>query len=124
MYPFVRTGDVLLIEPKKQTELRIGDILFSRRTDDLYVAHRLIKKLDSATLITKGDNLDYYDVPVPIDQVLGKVVSIERNGHIISLDSWVNKIISRCWGILSPMSRWLRPLLRLAWKLFRKFFSG
>lgn len=121
MYPFVRTGDTLLIEPKTPAELNIGDIIFYRRSTGLYVAHRLIKKNDSATLITKGDNLHYYDEPVPAEQVLGRVVSVERDGHYQSLDSWLNKAVSRFWTMLSPISWRLRPILKLGWKLCRRF---
>jgi len=124
MYPFVRTGDKLLIEPKSPAELSIGDIIFYQRATGIYIAHRLIKKISSATLITKGDNVDYYDVPVPIEQVLGRVVSIERDGRNKRLNSWLNKVISKSWARLSPISRWLRPILKPGWKLFRKFFSG
>jgi hypothetical protein len=121
MYPFVRTGDTLLIEPKNMNELRIGDIIFIRRAADHYVAHRLVKKINATILITKGDNLPYIDEPVPVDQVFGRVVSVERNGSLQSLDSKLNKIINRCWGRLSLQSRWLRPILRPGWKLYKKY---
>jgi|WetSurMetagenome_2_1015567.scaffolds.fasta_scaffold214874_2 signal peptidase I len=123
MYPFVQTGDTLLIEPKSLSELYIGDIIFFRRSTNHYIAHRLIKKIDEKTLLTKGDNVPYYDEPVPIEQVFGRVASVERNGHHQNLDSKLNKIISKSWGRLSPISKWLRPILRPGWKLYKKFHS-
>jgi signal peptidase len=121
MYPFVQTGDTLLIEPKTPDELSIGDIIFYRCSTGIYVAHRLIKKNNSAILITKGDNLHYYDEPVHAEQVLGRVISIERDGRYQRLDSGVNKMVSRSWARLSPISWWLRPILKLGWRLYRRF---
>jgi signal peptidase I len=121
MYPFVRTGDTLLIEPRSPDELCIGDIIFYRRSEGQYVAHRLIKKYDATTLITKGDSLPYYDEPVHVEQVFGRVVSVERDGRPQNLNSGLNKIISRCLAGLSPMSKWLRPVFRPGWKLYRNF---
>ena len=123
MYPFVRTGDMLLIEPKTPDELNIGDIIFYRRPTGIYVAHRLIKKNGSATLITKGDNLCYYDEPVSAKEVLGRVISVEREGCCVRLDSRLNKVVSRLWASLSPMSLWLRPILSPGWRLYRRFSS-
>lgn len=122
MYPFVRADDELLIDPTEPARLKIGDIIFFRRSRDLYVAHRLIKRLDSNNLITKGDNLDYYDAPVPVDQVLGRIISIERNGRIQNMDSLFYKVLNTCWARLSPISKQLRPVLRLAWKLYNRAF--
>lgn len=121
MYPFVRTGDTLLIEPKSPAELDIGDIIFYRRHKGIYVAHRLIKKNGSATLITKGDNLRYYDEPVPVKKVLGRVISIERDGRYLRLDSKLNKFVNRFWASLSPMSWWLRPKFKPWWRLYQRF---
>ena len=120
MHPFIRTGDTLLIEPKGRHKLSIGDIIFYRRPGGQYIAHRLVRKLDQDTLIAKGDNLTYYDDPVLVEQVFGRVVSIERDCHNRNLDSWLNKLIGRCWARFSPMSKWLYPLFRPGWKLYRK----
>lgn len=120
MYPFIRNGDTLLIEPKSRNKLCIGDIIFYRRPEGQYIAHRLVRKIEPDTLITRGDNLTYYDEPVPDRHVFGRVVSIERDGRYRSLDSGLNKIIGRCWVRLSPLNTWLRPIIRPGWKLYRK----
>jgi len=124
MYPFVRTGDMLLIEPKKPDEFNIGDIIFYRRPTGVYVAHRLIKKNGTTTLITKGDNVPYYDEPVPIEQVLGRVVSVERDGRLRMLDSGLHRVVSRCWARLAPISWWLRSIMKPGWKLLERFFTS
>lgn len=121
MYPFVQTGDTLLIQPKNLNELCIGDIVFYRRSESQFVAHRLIKKIDSTILITKGDNMATIDEPVRIEQVLGRVTSVERDGRYRSLDTGLNRFLGRCLARFSPISRWIRPILRPGWKLYRKY---
>ena len=112
MYPFVRTGDKLFIQPAKVDELHIGDVVFYRRSKNFFVAHHLIQKINHTTMVTKGNNMDYCDEPVTVEKVLGKVVSIERNGRTINLETWLNEVVSRCCATLSPVSRWLRPMIR------------
>ncbi len=120
MYPFVQNGDILLVEPRNAAELSTGDVVFYRRPRGRFTAHRLVQKDGSGILITRGDNLHYCDYPVPAEQVLGKVIAVERNGHCIRLDSALNKAVGRTWARLSPMSSWLRPILRFGWKLCAK----
>jgi signal peptidase I len=121
MYPFVRTGDMLLIEPKIPSELKIGDLVLYRRESGVHIVHRLIRKNGLTSLITRGDGLFYDDPPVPVDQVLGRVIAVERDGRSRKLDSPLNKVFGRVWAKLSPMNRWLYYLLKPAWKIYRKF---
>ncbi len=78
MYPLIRTGDKITIRPGKNFE--IGDIvLFSR--DDQFVCHRLVKAYEKSGIKyyqTRGDSFFGLDAPVTVEQVLGKVVRIER----------------------------------------------
>ncbi len=80
MAPFIRNGDVVLVEPRKASELRVGDIVFYRRNGGLHVVHRVVGRSEadgSLALTTKGDNLRYLDATVFPEQVLGRVVQIE-----------------------------------------------
>ena len=43
MYPYLKPGDILQIEPKTAQEIKIGDIAVFKRSDYLY-AHRAIEK--------------------------------------------------------------------------------
>jgi signal peptidase I len=93
MYPLIQTGDILLIEPKSPNRLNIGDIIFYRRPWGDYVVHRLIKKNGSATLLTKGDNQYNYDPPVSFDEVLGRVIKIEKDGKQVNLTGGINQTL-------------------------------
>lgn len=123
MHPFIENGDVLIIEPADGDRAQIGDVIFYLRPDGRLTAHRLIK-IDmtgsSTVLTTKGDSLGYSDPPFGPEQVLGKVIALERDGRYLRLDSSLNKAMSSSWARLSPSSRWLRPVLRPGWRLYRK----
>ncbi len=122
MHPFIESGDILVIEPVNDTGVNIGDVVFYRRFDGTLTAHRLVKVdygKDGTVLITKGDSLDYTDPPIQPGQVLGKVIRVEKDGHCVRLDSGINRVVNRTWARISPMSWWLRPIARPAWRLIR-----
>ncbi len=78
MYPLIRTGDKITIGPGKNFE--IGDIVLFNRDDQL-VCHRLVKAYEKSGIKyyqTRGDSFFGLDEPVTVEQILGKVVRIER----------------------------------------------
>jgi len=120
MRPFIESGDVILIEPLDSTKVRSGDVVFYRRVDGGLTAHRLVKinHSEGSTILTmKGDALDYSDPPVSPEQVLGRVISVEKDGHNVKLDTGISRLLTRTWALTSPMSRWLHPILRKLWRL-------
>lgn len=93
MSPCIKKGDSLMVKPISLEEARIGDIVAYRRDESHSVLtnHRVIrigKDRGQRYLITKGDPNVYCDFPlVSPEDVLGKVVSIERNGRVTSLET-------------------------------------
>ena len=78
MFPLIRTGDRITVTPQKN--LVIGDLVVFARADNI-VCHKLVKifeRDDIKYYQTRGDSHFGLDEPVTIDQILGKVVSIER----------------------------------------------
>ncbi len=78
MFPFIWTGDRITINPYKNPA--VGDIIVSKR-DEQIVCHRLVKMFEKDGLKyyqTRGDTHFSPDEPVTADQILGKVVRIER----------------------------------------------
>ena len=93
MLPFIRTGDAVIIKPFQLKEAAPGDIVaFSDITHDNIICHRLIKKCNS-TLIIKADNRMLGYEKVSPDALLGKVILIERNGTIISLETKTQRFL-------------------------------
>ncbi|MGH9715328.1 MAG: C25 family cysteine peptidase [Candidatus Acidiferrales bacterium] len=78
MQPNLLDGDIAEIEPARQCDLKGDDIAFTRR-DRKFLLHRVIGR-DATTgdIVTRGDAGLANDLPV--DEVLGKVVMIERHG--------------------------------------------
>jgi signal peptidase I len=78
MFPFIWTGDKITISPEKN--LNIGDIIVFKR-DDQTVCHRVVRVFEKDGIKyyqTRGDSHFNLDNPTTADQILGKVVRIER----------------------------------------------
>jgi signal peptidase I len=90
MVPTLWPGDVLVIAALDSSTICSGDIvLFARH--QRFVAHRVVEKSWSGRGIeTRGDAVRQMDAPVSNREILGRVVSIERNGRIIKANRELN----------------------------------
>jgi len=79
MFPVIRSGDRLLVEPSGIGDLRTGDVVLAKLDRGL-TAHRVVR-LQGQTIITRGDNCPADDPPFSAVQLLGRVRSIERDGR-------------------------------------------
>jgi signal peptidase I len=84
MYPCIRPGCLILIEPLKVKGLPVpGEIIAIRRENGLIV-HRLsviIKEKGVTSYIARGDSNSRADDPVKIDMIAGRIVSAETTGE-------------------------------------------
>ncbi len=106
MSPFIRRGDFLTVKPITFAEAQIGDIVAYRRdeTDSVLTTHRVIQKGrdgEGPYLITKGDRSRFRDLTIKCPtEVYGKIVSLARNGRLISLETHFHRVlgylIARC----------------------------
>ena len=118
MYPTIRDGEAIIVKPTSPAQIRTRDIVLYERTAKI-IAHRVICIIKTGQspvfdrgpllrsfafssqrhrkipdrLILRGDAFDMCDKPVSIDQVLGKVVFLERQGRKIRLDSLGNRLM-------------------------------
>ena len=104
MYPTIKDGEMITVEPVVPSQVKRGDILLHHNGKGV-IAHRVVriarKKAPFNTqnsvldifFILRGDASSTCDEPVEADQALGKVVSVERNGGLIDLDSWKSLIL-------------------------------
>jgi hypothetical protein len=83
MLPAIWPGDVLTIQRKELAELRAGEIVLAQREGKL-IAHRVTSVGDH--LITQGDSMPQGDPPFTTSEILGRVVSILRNGRDMPLE--------------------------------------
>ena len=110
MVPFIQDGDILAIEPIKGSALDIGDVAFYRLARDRLVAHRFVSREmqnGQEILTMRGDAARCSDDRILAEQVLGRVVSIQRGKKLVRLDRGVRRLIALLWVRISPLG----PLL-------------
>jgi signal peptidase I len=86
MAPFLRSGDIIKIS--NAPEIVIGDIILFFDGQKM-VAHRVIKKHienDKMMLVTKGDACLKLGTPLKVNDIMGKVIAIEKPNGTIMLD--------------------------------------
>ena len=112
MYPTIMANETILVEPIDPETVKQGDIILYR-TNGRLVAHRVVginMLIDDSSLsysdfgaqssalsplrffILRGDASSTCDKPVKFDQILGKVVSVERKGYRADPYSLVHKL--------------------------------
>ena len=109
MLPFLRDGDLLLVSPVASSEILVGDVLCYEKPPGRLFLHRVIKRTGEQ-FVTKGDALDFTDV-IFLEEILGKVVAVERHGRVRRLDTRWARGRNRAIVFLSPL---LPRLLHLA----------
>lgn len=135
MSPLICDGQVVVIRPCQAEGVKFGDIILCYRLDGRYwnvsggnkvkgrqVIHRFLwrKNIDGQkVLITKGDANRNYDQPVLADQVLGKVVVVEKKGWKIRLDTKIGRLLNIFFAAISPFSFLIYPSLRLVKRTVR-----
>jgi signal peptidase len=114
MHPTIRHGDVITVEPAAPGNLRKGDIILCRLQRSL-IAHRIVNIEEregcEVTFILRGDASTTCDAPVKPEQVLGKVVCLERD-HL-TIDPYSSRV--RLW---STLYQWLARLKRSVFERF------
>ena len=84
MYPCIKPGSLILIEPINLKGLPVpGEIIAIRRESGLIV-HRLVKIVVNngiRSFIARGDSNAYVDNPVNIDRISGRIVGAETTGE-------------------------------------------
>lgn len=89
MYPFLKDGDIALIEKCSLDALKPGDVVVFKRAGK-WIAHRLLKKIKlngKTTLLAKGDSCLKTDPAVSGEMFAGRIVSAERKGKTILLNN-------------------------------------
>ena len=123
MYPFIRDHDVLTIAPLGGRVLTVGDVAAFKMpgTDRLFI-HRIVGR-NNRGLVFKGDSLKKSSGTIPVENVLGLVVCVERDGKIVYAGlGFGKKVIA-----LLSRSGWLvylRRILRFPGKIISMIYSG
>ena len=116
MHPTIRDGERITAKPADPADVRVSDIILYRAKRGL-IAHRVVemRSPEHSSLITsfivRGDGSDSADEPVEGRQVLGKVVSVERNRRNVMLAGPRAKIARALRPYGSRFKRWISPLV-------------
>ena len=93
MYPSIREGELVTVEPVGPSHVKREDIILYRSRRGL-IAHRVVEVSrssgsgkDARVFRLRGDASLCCDQPVAGQQVLGRVVGVQRNGRSIPLAS-------------------------------------
>jgi signal peptidase I len=90
MYPAIKDGEIIKVEPVELSHIKRGDIVFYR-TKKGVIAHRVVhierRNGGPPFFVLRGDSLEACDGIVEPRQVVGRVISVERNGHDYKLSS-------------------------------------
>jgi signal peptidase I len=118
MQPTIKDGEVIMIKPVVSSQIKRGDIVFYQNHNGV-IAHRVVaikavntkpsaigdqetggtsilnpqSSIFRTFFILRGDASSTCDEPVEADQVLGKVVFVERARRLIDLDGWKSTIL-------------------------------
>ena len=123
MYPFILSGDTLLVEAVDPARVSPGDVVLFCQPDNNPIVHRVVERMANGgqvILITRGDNLVHEDQPIKGEWVLGRVVEVERQGRCLRLDRGPGRLLNRSACYLQGWSPWrftaVRKLGRLPWR--------
>ena len=109
--PFIKDGDVITVSPLKDRQPGLGDVIaFTHPVKNQVIVHRVIGKEDAGLKI-HGDSVeDNSDDIIPIENLLGQVTEVHRDGKKVWLGLGMEKTII-AWlsrvGLLTPFYKWL-----------------
>ena len=103
MNPIISNNEIITIKPVSADDIMVGDIIAFK--SNLIVTHRLIRKYrngDKRIIVTKGDSSRDFDIPTKGENILGRLISIEKhNGVVINLETRTWRIINYIIAIYS-----------------------
>ena len=110
MYPFIKSGDTVEIEPKNISKINYADIILYSNYEGKIVIHRVVKKIkknNETILATRGDFLPLsLREFVPSEKVLGKVVVIRKANRMFRIDRGFLRLLNIVYTKLLPIIRW------------------
>ncbi|NIM95876.1 MAG: hypothetical protein GTO18_19425 [Anaerolineales bacterium] len=114
MAPFIKDGDILSILPVEESELQIGNVVLYQSESGSLLAHRIVKRSRNEgqwILTVQGDARFALVEEVYPDQVLGRVVCVQRGMNIHHLNRWPWQLVSLLWVEFTLLFNFLRRAL-------------
>ena len=114
MYPSIREGELITVEPVVASDVTLGDIVLYRSQRGL-IAHRVVgtsptqSSVLSPHYFLRGDASLSRDETVTPEQILGRVVGVERDGRSVALASRGAKLWHKARRLASGLKGWMYP---------------
>lgn len=116
MWPWIKEGDILIIEKISYDEIKPGDVVvYKERNEEIWIAHRVLK-ITKDFLITRGDaclNLRGNEL-VPHNKLIGRVIFVKNNKGVKSLNHtrfvyFLNRYFPLLWWIIFGILKYKLP---------------
>jgi signal peptidase I len=98
MAPHIRHGDSILVESAAVSEIAVSDVIVYRGGHGRNVAHRVVRvedRGDVPVLVTRSDAPGADDEPVFPEQVIGRVIGVERAHPLVHAVAQVRALVDR-----------------------------
>ena len=116
MQPWVRPGDIAIVQKVTSENVRCGDLILFRRHNRLFI-HRIVDErvaFGVREVSAKGDAHPESDGWLGTDELLGRVVFIFRGNRRIPLETSSRVVLGRVIAQLSLWNRFWYPAARFA----------
>lgn len=123
MWPLVRDGDVLLVQPVDPAAVRTGDVVLCGSGPGRVVVHRVVRiedGPDSRRFTVQGDAVARPDGKFLPGQIYGRVVAIERGKTCIAMDRPAMRLLGRAAALRSAWNLGRGPRFQRARGLARR----
>lgn len=103
MYPlFIPERDEALIQQTDYTDCHRNDVVLYRRDQGILVLHRICRiTFDGFYMV--GDNQYEVEGPLRQDQIIGKLIAINRNSREFTVRNPFYKFVSSLWLFMLPV---------------------
>jgi len=94
MQPIIQRSNWVIIKPYSESNhMKIGDIVLIKKMES-FITHRIIQ-INEKSVITQGDWSSTIDPPNQFDDVLGKVVVIEKKRLVVDLNNPIIRFLDQ-----------------------------
>jgi len=111
MFPFIRNGDMVALDPM-ETTAAVGDIVLVQcaAEGERYVLHRVVR-VEGEAFYLRGDCQRDCEGPFTGKDILGRAVLVYRNGRERRLDRGIYRRAGLAWNRCAPMNVWVFQLI-------------
>ncbi len=108
MQPFIQDKDILEVAPLEGKRIKPGDVLLVETGEGRLLAHRVVKisRNNGTTFyVTRGDGCITTDGRFRLENILGRVETVERGNKRIILTSILQRLRALLWIRIMPLIR-------------------